>query len=112
MPYIAPVEKREFLAPRHFVHYSGPPQCACATLRPLKWPDAFEGLIACTLPISSAEAERSFSLFRQIKTYTRSTMTEERLSSLAIIAMHYSERILVDEVCHTFVQQHPRRLFE
>ena len=44
MPYIAPVEKREFLAPRHFVHYSGPPQCACATLRPLKWPDAFEGL--------------------------------------------------------------------
>ena len=45
MPYIAPVEKREFLAPRHFVHCSGPPQCACATHRPLKWPDAFEGLI-------------------------------------------------------------------
>ena len=45
-------------------------------------------VIACTLPISSAEAERSFSLLRRIKTYPRSTMSEERLSDLSIIAMH------------------------
>ena len=44
-------------------------------------------LIACTLPISSAEAERSFSLMKRIKTCTRSTMSEERISDLAIIAM-------------------------
>ena len=30
-------------------------------------------LIACTLPITSAEAERSFSLMRRLKTYARST---------------------------------------
>ena len=33
-------------------------------------------LIACTLPISSAEAERSFSLMKRIKTCTKSTMCE------------------------------------
>ena len=31
-------------------------------------------VIACTLLISSAEAERSFSLLRRIKTYLRSTL--------------------------------------
>ncbi len=69
-------------------------------------------IIACTLPISSAEAERSFSLVRRLKTYLRSTMAEERLSDLSIIAMHYGERIPIDEVCHTFVQAHPRKLFQ
>ena len=38
-------------------------------------------------------------------------MTEERLSDLAVIAIHYSARIAVDEVCQSFVQKHPRRLF-
>ena len=68
-------------------------------------------LIACTLPITSAEAERSFSLLRRLKTYARSTMAEERLADLAVIAMHYKERAPVDEVCYAFVQNHPRRVF-
>ena len=50
-------------------------------------------VIACTLPISSAEAERSFSLLRKIKAYLRSTMSEECLSDLSVIAMHYGERV-------------------
>ena len=45
-------------------------------------------LIVCTLPISSAEAERSFSLMR----HTRSITTEQRLSDLAIIALHYCDK--------------------
>ena len=53
-------------------------------------------LIVCTLPISSAEAERSFSLMKRIKTCTRSTMSEEHFSDLTVIAMHYPERF---EVC-------------
>ena len=69
-------------------------------------------VIACTLPISSPEAERSFSLLRRIKTYLRSTMSEERLSDLSVIAMHYGERVSADEVCQAFVQTHPRRLFD
>jgi hypothetical protein len=69
-------------------------------------------VIACTLPITSAEAERSFSLLRRMKSYTRSTLAEEHFSDLAVIAMHYSERIPVDEICHAFVQANPRRLFQ
>ena len=69
-------------------------------------------LIACTLPISSAEAERSFSLMKRIKTCTRSTMSEERFSDLAVIAMHHPERFEVDEICEAFVKAHPRRLFQ
>ena len=68
-------------------------------------------LIACTLPISSAEAERSFSLMKQTKTCTRSMMSEERFSDLAVIAIHYPERFEVDEICEAFVKAHPRRLF-
>ena len=69
-------------------------------------------LIACTLPISSAEAERSFSLMKRIKTCTRSTMSEQRFSDLAVIAMLFPERFEVDEICETFVKAHPRRLFQ
>lgn len=49
-------------------------------------------LIGCTLPITSAEAERTFSLLRRIKVYTRSTLTEERFSDLGVIVMHYDVR--------------------
>ena len=65
----------------------------------------------CTLPISSAEAERSFSLMRRIKTYSRSVMTEERFSDLAMISMHYKKRVPVDEICKAYVQANPRKLF-
>ena len=76
--------------------------------------DAFPNMhhllpIACSLPISSAEAERSFSLMKRIKTCTRSTMSEERFSDLAVIAMHYPERFEV-EIYKAFVKAHPRRL--
>ena len=67
-------------------------------------------LIACTQPISSAEAERSFSLMKRIKTRTRSTMSEEHFSDVAVIAMHYPERFKVDEICEAFVKVHHRRL--
>ena len=48
-------------------------------------------VVGCTLPTSSAEAERSFSLMRRIKTYARSVMTEKRFSDQGFISMHYEE---------------------
>ena len=69
-------------------------------------------LIGCTLPITSAEAERAFSLLRRIKTYARSTVGEEHFSDLAVIAMHYGERIEVEDVLQAFIQAHPRRIFQ
>jgi len=49
---------------------------------------------------------------KQIKTCTRSTMSEERFSELTVIAMHYPERFDVDEICEAFVKAHPKRLFQ
>ena len=69
-------------------------------------------IIGCTLPITSAEAERTFSLMRRIKTFARSTMCEERFADLGVIAMNYGERITVDDVARAFVEKNPRRLFD
>ena len=46
-------------------------------------------ILGCIMPITSAEAERSFSLFRRLKTHLRSRMSEGRLASLGLMAMHY-----------------------
>jgi hypothetical protein len=43
--------------------------------------------ILLTLPMSVASAERSFSLLKLIKNYLRSSMSQERLSGLATIAI-------------------------
>lgn len=44
--------------------------------------------IACTLPVTVASAERSFSKLKLIKTYLRSSMAQERLSGLAVISIN------------------------
>jgi len=38
-----------------------------------------------TMPVSVAEAERSFSVMKRIKNYLRSTMCQERLNELATL---------------------------
>lgn len=43
--------------------------------------------VLLTIPITIASGERSFSKLKLIKTYLRSTMAEERLSSLAILSI-------------------------
>jgi len=40
-----------------------------------------------TLPVSSATAERSFSRLKLIKSYLRSTMSESRLTNLALLSI-------------------------
>ena len=41
--------------------------------------------IFCTLPVTVASAERSFSQLKRIKSYSRSTMAQERLQGLALL---------------------------
>lgn len=43
--------------------------------------------IIITTPMTSSEAERSFSCLKRIKTFLRSTMKEDRLSALAMLSM-------------------------
>ena len=46
-------------------------------------------VIGCTLPVSSAEAERSFSGLQRIKSHLRNRMSDERLSEPAIMHLHH-----------------------
>jgi len=69
-------------------------------------------IIGCTLPIGSAEAERSFSALRKTKTFLRSTMSQERLSGLALMNIHHDITLNIADICKTYVQRHPRRMFE
>lgn len=63
-----------------------------------------------TLPVTTASTERSFSSLRRIKTYLRSTMTEDRLNGIALAHIHKKRKIDVDKVLHHFSQTKPRRM--
>ena len=56
--------------------------------------------ILTTIPATSCSAERSFSDLRRIKTYLRSTMGQDRLSSLALICIEraYANRTLENDM--------------
>ena len=64
-------------------------------------------VIACVILITSVEAERSFSLLRRIKTYTRSTIAMhygERISVLTIFELHSFKHIREDYFKHHVLQ--------
>jgi hypothetical protein len=46
--------------------------------------------------VSSYEAERSFSALKRILTWLRSTMSQDRLSSLTLIQMNSKELVKLD----------------
>ena len=72
--------------------------------------------IALTLPITSCESERSYSQLKLIKTATRATMTESRLSSLCLMKINrdrcnkLTSVENIGELVKTFVQLYPRRM--
>ncbi|XP_035668943.1 52 kDa repressor of the inhibitor of the protein kinase-like [Branchiostoma floridae] len=66
--------------------------------------------IACTLPVTSCECERSFSALRRLNNYMRASMGKIRLSNLALLHIHYDTDIDLDKVVDCFAQLHPRRL--
>ena len=45
--------------------------------------------IALTIPVSSAKCERTFSTLKRIKTYIRSSMSEDQLNDTAILAIEH-----------------------
>ena len=69
-------------------------------------------VIACTLPVTTCETERSNSQLKLLKTYLRSTMTEKRLSSLALIKIHRDivADLDFDKLVVDFANKHPRRM--
>uniref|UniRef100_UPI00358F763F 52 kDa repressor of the inhibitor of the protein kinase-like n=1 Tax=Myxine glutinosa TaxID=7769 RepID=UPI00358F763F len=67
--------------------------------------------ILAVLPVGSVEAERSFSCLRRIHNWLRNTMATEKLSDLAVIAMHGHEvPISKADICKGYMDLHPRRM--
>lgn len=67
--------------------------------------------IACTLPVGSCEAERSFSCFRRIKSFLRNNMGEDRVSGLALMNLNHEMEINLDIISGMFAQKNKRRMF-
>ena len=67
--------------------------------------------IFCCLPVTVASAERSFSHLKRIKTYTRSTMAQERLQGLALLCIEsdIAKTIDYDSVIDTFAAKKDRK---
>ncbi|KAG8558188.1 hypothetical protein GDO81_016897 [Engystomops pustulosus] len=67
--------------------------------------------ILLTLPVTVASGERSFSKLKLIKSYLRSTMTQERLIGLATISIEHelAQELDLNEAIRTFASQKARR---
>jgi hypothetical protein len=86
----------------------------CQFLEPYK--DAFYELFklvitAVVLPVSSAACERSFSSMKLIKTYLRTTMADQRLSDLTVLAVESerAKRLDIDNIVKLFAALHKNR---
>lgn len=63
------------------------------------------------VPVSSSEAERSFSALRRLKTWLRSTMTQNRLNHVSVCHIHQDKLDLLDKksICKQFIALNDKR---
>lgn len=66
--------------------------------------------ILCALPVSVATAERSFSSLKRLKTWLRSTMSQDRLVGLALLHIHRDIKISPESVLNRFASLRRRHL--
>ena len=64
------------------------------------------------IPVTVASAERSFSKLKLLKSYLRSTMTQERLNDLAMIALESDmlEKIKHQRIIEDFISKNAQRI--
>ena len=60
--------------------------------------------------VATCECERNVSALRRLKTYLRSTMSQTRLTGLALLHIHYNMDIDFDEIIRRFARLRPRRM--
>jgi hypothetical protein len=68
--------------------------------------------VLLTIPVTVASAERSFSKLKLLKSYLRSTMTQQRLTDLATIALESEllDKIEYDHIVEEFISRNTRRM--
>ena len=65
-----------------------------------------------TIPVIVASAERSFIKLKLLKSYLRSTMTQERLNDLAMIVLESDmlEKIDYERIIEDFISKNAQRI--
>ena len=66
--------------------------------------------IMSTIPVTSCEAERTFSALRRLKPFLRTTMGENRLSSLTLLQVHRNIAIDLEDAVDRYARLHTRKL--
>lgn len=68
--------------------------------------------ILLTLPVTVASGERSFSKLKLIKTYLRSSLSQERLAGLSLLAIENNilNHVNIDELISEFAKRKSRRV--
>ena len=64
-----------------------------------------------TIPVTTATAERTFSAFKRVKTYLKSSITQERLKNCLIMHL-FKERVdklFVEDIAADFASRNQRR---
>ena len=75
------------------------------------FPTIHEALrILTTLPITSCECERKISSLKLVKTWTRSTMGQEKLNSFVLLMTHRDIELAPMKVVDEFARIKPRRM--
>jgi hypothetical protein len=88
-----------------------------AILKFLKRHDSFPNAsiayrVLLTIPVTVASAERSFSKLKLLKSYLRSTMTQQRLTDLATIALESGllDKIEYEHIIEEFISMNTKRM--
>ncbi len=67
------------------------------------------------MPATNAESERSFSTVRRIKSYLRSTMSQQRLNHLMLLNIHksFTDKLNLVDVANDFIagNEHRKNVF-
>ncbi|XP_060782672.1 52 kDa repressor of the inhibitor of the protein kinase-like [Neoarius graeffei] len=66
--------------------------------------------VLLTMPVSTASAERSFSTLRHLKTYLHNTMSDTRLTGLALMNIHFDMETDSEEIMRQFDATGRRRI--
>jgi len=62
------------------------------------------------IPVLSASYERSISTLRNLKTYLRNTIVQDRLNELALMHAHRELELDLEQIIYLFANFHPRRM--
>ena len=64
-----------------------------------------------SLPVSSAEAERSFSTMKRVKSYLRNRLTDEKLTELCLLSSErdLTQKLNIDRIIDIF-NDNPQRV--